>query len=143
MPKFPQLVNGRVRAQTRVSYYVRTFSRPHWASLSRSPHSQLGVAQTSARVLYISPAHTCWRPNVALTRRITAGICGLLHSFQSPLAYVTSRRIKHSPWMLCSWIVKVEVLSWLLDLTSARFLGDPQISLIGLRAFIDTSFHRT
>lgn len=70
--------------------------------------------------------------SVALTRIIVLGICRISYTFQSPFAYVTSCGIKHLPWIRHSWIIKVGILCWLLDLTSAHFLRDPQISLFSV-----------
>ena len=70
---------------------------------------------------------------MALTRIIIFDICRIFYTFQSPFAYVISCGIKHVPWVLHSWIIRVVVLCWLLDLTSACFLGDPQIGLLSVR----------
>lgn len=75
---------------------------------------------------FLFPQHIpAGRTNMAMTGIITFDICRIFQTFQSPFAYVTSCGIKHLPWVLHSWIIRIGVLCQLLDLTSSCFPGRP------------------
>lgn len=135
LPNFPQPVNGRVRAQNQFSWLFHEGSYPDITRFNR--HAVYDANYAWLRLVprsFLFPQHIpAGRANMALTRIITFDTCRIFYTFQSPLAYVTSCGIKHLPWVLHSWIIRVGVLCSLWDLTSACFLGDPQIGLLSVR----------